>query len=123
MQQVAGPLASKQGIVRACKQCGAADHELPGPEGDPCRHFVQIELRYRDRADDPTDVVHAAKMKRQGWREIMVMGRKAFERFMCMTCLNSNEIARGLHAEYQRDARKLEKREGEQNFYLILCDE
>jgi hypothetical protein len=109
-------------IVRTCQQCGALDRELPGPPDDPAKHFVQIELYFFRRLEDSTDPISQLRMKRKGWRAITVNGRKGFERFTCVDCLNANQVADKMHAEYKRAALRLEKPRQAENFYLILCD-
>lgn len=118
-------------IVRTCGQCGTADRELPGAIDDPARHFVTVEMRHlskmrgMERAEDQADPVKMLRLKRQGWKEMICPchGQKAVQRIICMDCLNSNELAEKMQAEYRRDALRLEQpKSTEENFYLILSD-
>lgn len=108
-------------MMRTCQQCGAHDHELPGPADDPAKHFVQIELLFLRRAEDMSDPVTQVRLRRKGWRPVTVNGRKGYERHTCMDCLNLNHIADGMHGEYKRSALQLEKPKQVENFYAILC--
>lgn len=126
------PALTQPVIVRGCCQCGKLDYELPGPEDDPSRHFVQIELRHlesmrgMERAEDRSDPLKILRMKRRGWRfrdRCACHGKPAVDRLICMDCLNQNAIQDTIQSEYRRVALAMEKPKTEtENFYLALCD-
>lgn len=109
--------------MRKCSQCGAPDHEVPVAgivdRDDPSsvEHFVRPEIRYLGPR-----VAFSEKHKRQGWTQRSFQGRPALIRFMCVDCLNANDVRDRVWGQLRSDARKLEKpQNADAEFYELLC--
>lgn len=103
---------------RVCSQCKAADREIVRPEQESV-HLVVPEIRYFRGSEDITP-----RLRAQGWIPKMFQGRRAIYRFMCVNCLNENEVRDRVWDQLRDNAKKLEKPETNPDgeFYGILCE-
>lgn len=108
--------------TRRCRQCGVLDNPRVDVLGEGMarevftEHTVTLQLRYMDRAQDQPnelgiDPPHILKMLRTGWERVKVAGtgRKAMSRWVCVNCINANDMFEGIWRELKQNALALEK--------------
>ena len=113
--------------LRVCNLCGGEDTILGYEELNgqiDTIHFVKIELRYFERAEDKFDQAILRRLQRAKFHGPIVVNRRdAMERFTCVNCLNANERSRAIWGELKAQALKLERNQNsDENYYHLLCE-
>jgi hypothetical protein len=130
-------LAPPPEAVRRCQQCHKPDNvRVDLIDGVPeYEHTVKLVLKYIDRAEDQPakpggpEPLHIRRMRAKGWTTAPTVpvgttsGRKALQAFLCVACINANELAGRMWGELKRNALAMEqKQKADENFYAILCE-